>query len=281
MQGKWVGRCRALAFGVLLTVGTGIAHAAGDAERPIRTDRDGVYEAGPWRYTLRITNRGTRSQGTHGTLFYAGREVPEPAHRNDYYVTPFGKLYWVGDPPLLFGAHGWMPKPRPSDPVGTQLPDPATLARRRFEVRLAVLAPGGDGDKLPDGWIQTTLERVGAPTTLQRGPWRTLGSSWLVVHDSRHYGWFRLRRGKDGPWHAPVLEVEYSGSLETLGRRPETADLLRPSPPGGEPARMALPPQPGAHRLLHWKSDSRFGPFERYVAIEVRAVPTGGADNAR
>jgi hypothetical protein len=87
-------------------------------------ERNGTYRADGWVYEVQITNEGSRSQGVVGTLSRQGVALPEPAHLNDYYVTPWGKLYWVGTPLVAFGAHGWMPKPAPHGPVGAELPRP-------------------------------------------------------------------------------------------------------------------------------------------------------------
>ncbi len=99
--------------------------AGGAQPAPIDTGRDGSYAAQGWRYEVRINNAGSRSQGVTGVLSYAGEAVAAPAKVNDYHVTPWGRLYWVGDPMMAWGAHGWMPTPLGRAPVGTELPTPA------------------------------------------------------------------------------------------------------------------------------------------------------------
>ena len=91
----------------------------------IDPEHNGIYRAEGWVYEVRITNEGSRSQGVIGLLSYAGAAVAEPATVNDYHVTPWGKLYWVGNPILPFSAHGWMSKPLVREPVGAELPKPA------------------------------------------------------------------------------------------------------------------------------------------------------------
>jgi hypothetical protein len=86
--------------------------------------REGAHRSGRWTYEYSITNEGTRSQGSHGVLLVDGAAVPEPERINDYYQTPWGPLYWVGRPAVLFGAHGWMPKPLAREPIGRQLQEP-------------------------------------------------------------------------------------------------------------------------------------------------------------
>ena len=63
-----------------------------------RTDvsKEGVYQSGLWRYEASVSNRGSKSEGYHGTLLYNGDILPEPAAVNDYYQTPWGPMYWVG-----------------------------------------------------------------------------------------------------------------------------------------------------------------------------------------
>ena len=92
--------------------------------------RNGTYRADGWVYVIRITNEGSRSQGVVGELSYQGATMPEPAEVNAYHATPWGKLFWVGNPAVAFGAHGWMPKPRVSAPAGAELPPPALAAPR-------------------------------------------------------------------------------------------------------------------------------------------------------
>lgn len=86
---------------------------------------DHVFASPPWEYRYTVGARGTRSEGYYGVLLYDGIEVPAPASVNDYYQTPWGPMYWVGDPGTLFGDHGWMAHLRESEPMGVPLPDPA------------------------------------------------------------------------------------------------------------------------------------------------------------
>jgi len=85
------------------------------------------YVTGKWRYSLRITLKGTRSEGRNGRLFHDGKEVPA-AQVNDHYPTPWGLMYWVGPRRAAWVPYGWMPHParaRPgNDRKGTLLPMP-------------------------------------------------------------------------------------------------------------------------------------------------------------
>src|SRR5665811_1877732 len=102
-------------------------HAEQAAPLSLDLSKDGQFTEGAWTYAYSIANPGTRSEGYHGTLSYAGAELPMPMHTNDFYETPWGRLYWVGKPVVLFGAHGWMPKPVSRDPMGQAMIDPAIV----------------------------------------------------------------------------------------------------------------------------------------------------------
>ena len=94
------------------------------AAAAIDTSKSGKFTSGKWEYRYTIFGQGTKSEGSTGDLLYGGESVAVPASVNDYYSTPWGNLYWNGMPVVAFGAHGWMPKPLPSKPVGKLLPEP-------------------------------------------------------------------------------------------------------------------------------------------------------------
>ncbi len=130
---------------------------------------DGTHGSGPWAYEYSIHQRGTRSEGYHGKLLFDGREVPEPAGLNDYYQTPWGRMYWVDRPVVLFGGHGWMPKPLASRAEGQALVDPSTLVGRIFNVEVKVL----------------TAEELGTPDRIETDPIytrRVVLREWLAHH---------------------------------------------------------------------------------------------------
>jgi predicted secreted protein len=79
-----------------------------------------------WEYQYIVSLRGSMSEGAFGNLLYDGVEVPTPDMVNDYYLTPWGNMYWVGDEIMPWGEHGWMDHPDAYRPEGHQLPDPAT-----------------------------------------------------------------------------------------------------------------------------------------------------------
>ena len=76
--------------------------------KPIDPNKPGTYSFGKWRYSLKITAPGTRSEGKWGQLFYDNKRLPGP-EVNDHYRTPWGLTYWVGSPKARWGEHGWMP----------------------------------------------------------------------------------------------------------------------------------------------------------------------------
>lgn len=71
-----------------------------------------------------ICRQGSRSEGYRGKLLFDGAPVPEPAHINDYYQTPWGPVCWVGQPIVLFGGHGWMTQSLVREKMGQALPEP-------------------------------------------------------------------------------------------------------------------------------------------------------------
>jgi hypothetical protein len=89
---------------------------------------DQTFTAGRWTYRHETFNQGTRSEGYKGTLTFAGRPLPAPAAVNDHVRTPWGLLYWVGDPGTAFGDHGWMLRPKPSRPLGKPVAPPLPAA---------------------------------------------------------------------------------------------------------------------------------------------------------
>jgi hypothetical protein len=104
------------------------ALAAATPAVAIDLTRDGVYTSDPWEYRYSISNRGSRSEGYHGRLLFEENPPPEPGAVNDYYETPWGRMYWVGQPFVAFGAHGWMPKPLVRAKIGRLLNPPASAA---------------------------------------------------------------------------------------------------------------------------------------------------------
>ena len=68
--------------------------------------KDRVERKGAWKYTLRFTSPGTRSEGSFGRLFWNKREIPSCFHEISCPLGGFafyqGRYRW--------GGHGWMRK---------------------------------------------------------------------------------------------------------------------------------------------------------------------------
>lgn len=98
-----------LVFSVIVLIA--LSAAAAPKLKSIDIKKNGTYSSGKWKYVFTITNQGTKSQGRFGKLYYDGRELPDLNNKriNDYYETPWGEIFWVGKPFLLWRPKGWMP----------------------------------------------------------------------------------------------------------------------------------------------------------------------------
>lgn len=126
---------------------------------------DHVFTSDPWEYRYTVGAKGTRSEGYFGVLLYEGIEVPVPASVNDHYQTPWGPLYWVGDPGTLFGDHGWMAHPLEREAMGTLLPDPADITARP-DPGTDAPGPASLSSHAGQTWQLTRLSRDGMESTL-------------------------------------------------------------------------------------------------------------------
>jgi len=97
-----------LIFSALVIITTLTANAAAPKSKIISKDKSGTYTSGKWKYVYTITNKGSKSQGCLGELFYNGKRV-RPLRFLDLRKTPWGNIVWVGNPPLLWKPKGWMP----------------------------------------------------------------------------------------------------------------------------------------------------------------------------
>ena len=117
--------------------------------KPIDPARAGTYSAGKGRFQLQIANPGSRGEGRWGWLTYDGQKLPR-GNINDYYVTPWGPMYWAGAEKTAWGLHGFMPVPSPQNPrKGRALAVPIALLAR---------APGPAGTAAPSPDKVQTLE---------------------------------------------------------------------------------------------------------------------------
>ena len=62
-----------------------------------------IHEKEGWKLVVYITNKGTRSQGIHGDLFYDGKKVD--GKRGEAITTPLGEVYYHGSE--MERAHLW------------------------------------------------------------------------------------------------------------------------------------------------------------------------------
>ncbi len=196
-----------------VTQGTVTEHAA---VKELDLSQDGKYTSGDWTYSYSISNAGTRSEGYHGVLSYKQIEVPTPMHINDYYETPWGKLYWVGQPVVLFGSHGWMPKPLTREPTGQTLIDPAIAHSERFQVQLKVLTPEAlyTPDRMEkDPNVLTALKPFGVTEAHLQYGWFPLGSDPIRLHDTKRWGMLTVCRADSNQRLSPTLEFTCTNEL--------------------------------------------------------------------
>ena len=223
-----------------------------DTQETVSTDLDltqsGQYTSDVWTYDYSISNPGTRSEGYHGNLSYNQIELPAPIHINDFYETPWGRLYWVGKPVVLFGAHGWMPKPLAREPIGQALIDPAIVYSDRFMVHLKVVAPEQlyTPDRLEkDPNVLATLKLFGLTEAHVQYDWFTIGSDPITLHDTKRWGTFKVCRTDRHDYPAPTLEFTCTTEL-TVDKTPRSASLMElmaaPEFPD-KPSRVSLSPQ--------------------------------------
>jgi hypothetical protein len=206
--------------------------------------QDGVHKWGRWTYEFSIANPGSRSEGYHGKLSLAGKPFPEPEAINDVARTPWGPIYWVGNPVVAFGGHGWMLKPLPSKPVGQRLIPPGGPVT----VRLKVMAPDY-GQTPEEPWIREMMKEMQIPRGVGAAmTWITLGKAPVTIHDSKHFGQVYIAVADPGP-QAPL-------QLVITGSHPATIELSR---------------QPGTHRIVPHGIASSVASLDFFFAIEVTA----------
>jgi len=210
--------------------------------------RDGQHTSGDWTYDYSITNPGTRSEGYHGTLSHNQIEVPDPIHINDYYETPWGRLYWLGQPPVLFGAHGWMPKPLVREPVRQALIDPAIVHSERFMVHVKILAPEelATPDRLEqDSAVLKALEPFGVTQVHVQRNWFPVGADPITLHDTKRWGMFTVCRADLNQRAAPTLEFSCTGdfTVDTLPKPVVLSELMAAPEFPARPSSLSLSPQ--------------------------------------
>lgn len=219
--------------------------------------KNGQYTSGAWAYVYSITNPGSRSEGTHGVLSYSQTELSAPVHINDFYESPWGRLYWVGKPDVLFGAHGWMPKTMAREPMGQAMIDPAIVSHERFVVRVKALTE--DGLATPDSLEQDpavleALKLFGLPQGHIQEDWFQMGEKLVTLHDTKRWGSLMVRRADPNQSLIPALEFQSRSdltvdtsprpsSLEDIAATLELSTMLEDLTPGPKTKIVGLSPQ--------------------------------------
>ncbi len=209
---------------------------------------EGPHTSGDWTYVYSIAGAGTRSEGYHGTLSYKQTELTAPLHVNDYYETPWGPLYWVGDPTVPFGAHGWMPRPLTREPIRRALIDPAIARSARFLVQLKVVTsePLYTPDRIEqDPAVLEALKPFGLSEVHTQTDWFPVGSDPITLHDTKRWGTLKVCRSDLQENPAPTLEFTCTTdlSLETSPKPTTLAELMSAPALLDKPDRISLCPQ--------------------------------------
>ena len=260
---------------VFLGVGASGCHHERAARLQLDTTKDGTHQSGPWTYEYTITSKGTRSQGYHGKLLFNGREAPEPANVNDFYETPWGPLYWVGRPVVLFGRHGWMPGPLEREPKGQALMDPDKLAGQTFSARVKVLTPEelGTPDRIEtDPKVLAALKSFDLKEAHVQSNWFGVTQDWVTLHDTKRWGHFEMRVAPPDPNRPLALEFRNTGGFDitTSSQMTSLAAALTPPKRLGGSEFVELPPQVGAVQAVKCTLKSFVGdPLDLFLVCQV------------
>lgn len=238
----------------VLGAGTFGCRHEGVTRLQLDTSKDQTHQSGPWTYEYSITLKGTRSQGYHGKLLYNGREVPEPASINDFYETPWGPLYWVGEPVVPFREHGWMPGPMGRGPEGHILMDPARLAGQVFTLRVEVLASEelATPDRIEtDPQVRAALRPFDVNEAHVQRSWFSLSHAWESLHDTKRWGHLEVRVAPADPNRPLALEFRSTGDFSVTTSTPAMGlAALVPPERSGKSEFVNVPPQVGAVRTI-------------------------------
>jgi hypothetical protein len=220
----------------------------GTVSEELDLTRAGEQRAGGWTYVYSISNPGSRSEGYYGTLSYNQSEVSVPMHVNDFYETPLGRLYWVGEPVVLFGSRGWMSTPAAREPIGQALIDPAIAHSDRFLLKMKVVAPEelATPDRLEqNAAVLEALKPFDLAQIHVQSDWFAVRSDPITLHDTKRCGTFTVSRADLIMQAAPALEFECTSDL-TVDRSPRPTSLAEtmaaPEFLAG-PTRVVLSPQ--------------------------------------
>ena len=236
--------------------------------------KEGVYQSGLWRYESSVSNRGSKSEGYHGRLLYNGDVLPEPAAVNDYYQTPWGPMYWVGKPIVLWGSHGWMPSPVSREPAGQALSVPS--AGQKLVVYAEVLA--AEGLATPDrlearAWVLSDLKGFGVKKGHVQCDWLRLNKESVTIHDTKRWGTAQMRLAETAADKPFVIEIIGLGTLLLTPPKQDStpADWTLPAFSPKATQTVELPRHAGATRLVKYALQGL--PFDDaldlYLAVRV------------
>jgi len=100
------------------------AAASASASKVVFPKKGETSVQGDWKLKISIRNKGTKSEGTSGELFYKDKPV-KTSGINDAVETPWGVLYWHGEDlhdKLAQWQHwGWSIAARKGFPAGKKL----------------------------------------------------------------------------------------------------------------------------------------------------------------
>jgi len=198
---------------------------------PIDTSKSDTYSSGRWEYQYTVSLPGSKSEGYYGKLLFDDKQVSPPENINDYYQTPWGKLYWVGQRPVPFGGHEWMPDAMPSRPEGKQLLDPAAAARRPA-IMMQVLVEGEQQEERKpemEEWVQEDLSKLDVKRVRVERDWFLLGYEAVTIHDTKMTGRLsaRLAEPVDDKTLTVMLDDGMRGIKVKLSRKEGATRLVR------------------------------------------------------
>ena len=235
---------RTLAFLLLLLASSSLLASA----PAIDPKSDGTYTSGAWTYTYTLIAKGTRSEGYRGALTYGGRAVPEPVALNDYMRTPWGTMYWVGNPSTLFVGHGWVLRALSGQPKGHEVEPPVPSARLIVKVKVLAAERGAPPE---EEWIRQELKAMQVPEGVGSGSqWITLGKEPVKILDSKHFGHVSL--ALPNPEGTSPFLIEISGS---------------------HPATHELPRIDGTRRIIPYTLPTAIAAMDFYFAFQVEEAP--------
>lgn len=216
------------------------AGAAQDQAPKDNINMPGGYRSGLWDYEVIVTSPGSKSEGTRGRLFYAGKPVAEPG-LGDYYRTPWGIIQWNGDSELMWGVHGWMPR-EGGGKLGRELPEPWQLADGPIVMAMVLrIAEELPKDESRDAWVKDEIQKLGGHGFAIERPWFPLSEQAATIYDNKLEG--RLTARLCPTRDAEVLTISLEGSV---------------------PAKVNLSRQDGAKTVVLRKLDSPLADGEGY-----------------